>query len=207
MQEMELTQRKKSFMNRLGRLSARNAASSLSQLLVRKVNVKFSELNILPLEEIQYTLGDPGVVVAGVYHELQKDLEGSLVTLMDIDLAKQQLSAILRTDVDDDILRTHMGQSTLGELSNILCGSYISTICNLLDISVIPLIPNVRIDMMGAITQDIILKLKLGTLYALTINTDLLIGSNVISLHLLLLLEQESFETLMKKIDQRYSDV
>jgi chemotaxis protein CheC len=203
MQEIKLSQREKSFMDKLGRLSARTAASSLSQLLNRKVNVKFSELGFLPIEDIQYLLGEPGTVVAGVYHELQKDLEGSLVTLMDLDLAKEQLSYMLNTEVDDDVLLTRKGESTLGELSNILCGSYISTIGNLLDMIVIPLTPHVRIDMMGAITQDIILKLKLGTIYSLTIKTDLLIGNNVINLHILLLIEHDSFEILMKRINQK----
>jgi chemotaxis protein CheC len=203
MQDIKLSQREKSFMDKLGRLSARNAASSLSQLLNRKVNVKFSDLRFLPIEDIQYMLGDPGIVVAGVYHELQKDLEGSLVTFMDLDLAKEQLSYMLKTEVDNDVLLTQKGESTLGELSNILCGSYISTICNLLDMVVIPLTPHVRIEMMGAITQDIILKLKLGTIYSLTTKTDLLIGNNVVNLHILLLLEHDSFETLMKKINQK----
>ncbi len=203
MQDIKISQREKSFMDKLGRLSARNAASSLSQLLNRKVNVKFSDLRFLPIEDIQYMLGDPGIVVAGVYHELQKDLEGSLVTLMDLDLAKEQLSYMLKTEVDNDVLLTRKGESTLGELSNILCGSYISTICNLLNMVVIPLTPHVRIEMVGAITQDIILKLKLGTIYSLTTKTDLLIGNNVVNLHILLLLEHDSFETLMKKIDQK----
>lgn len=203
MQDIILSQREKSFMDKLGRLSARNAASSLSQLLNRKVNVKFSDLRFLPIEDIQYMLGDPGIVVAGVYHELQKDLEGSLVTLMDLDLAKEQLSYMLKTEVDNDVLLTRKGESTLGELSNILCGSYISTICNMLDMVVIPLTPHVRIEMVGAITQDIILKLKLGTIYSLTTKTDLLIGNNVVNLHILLLLEHDSFETLMKKINQK----
>jgi len=203
MQDIKLSQREKSFMDKLGRLSARNAASSLSQLLNRKVNVKFSDLRFLPIEDIQYMLGDPGIVVAGVYHELQKDLEGSLVTFMDLDLAKEQLSYMLKTEVDNDVLLTRKGESTLGELSNILCGSYISTICNLLDMVVIPLTPHVRIEMVGAITQDIILKLKLGTIYSLTTKTDLLIGNNVVNLHILLLLEHDSFETLMKKINQK----
>lgn len=203
MQDIKISQREKSFMDKLGRLSARNAASSLSQLLNRKVNVKFSDLRFLPIEDIQYMLGDPGIVVAGVYHELQKDLEGSLVTLMDLDLAKEQLSYMLKTEVDNDVLLTRKGESTLGELSNILCGSYISTICNLLDMVVIPLTPHVRIEMVGAITQDIILKLKLGTIYSLTTKTDLLIGNNVVNLHILLLLEHDSFETLMKKINQK----
>jgi|GEM_PF-4704622 len=203
MQDIKISQREKSFMDKLGRLSARNAASSLSQLLNRKVNVKFSDLRFLPIEDIQYMLGDPGIVVAGIYHELQKDLEGSLVTLMDLDLAKEQLSYMLKTEVDNDVLLTRKGESTLGELSNILCGSYISTICNLLDMVVIPLTPHVRIEMVGAITQDIILKLKLGTIYSLTTKTDLLIGNNVVNLHILLLLEHDSFETLMKKINQK----
>lgn len=203
MQEIQLSQHELSFMDRLGRLSARNAASSLSLLLNRKVNVKFSELRFLPIEDIQYLLGEPGIVVAGVYHELQKDLEGSLVTLMDLDLAKQQLSDMMKTNVDNDVLLTAMGESTLGELSNILCGSYISTICNLLDMVVIPLTPHVRIDMMGAITQDIILKLKLGTIYSLTIKADLLIGNNVVNLHILLLIEHDSFYILMQKIKRK----
>lgn len=203
MQKLELTQRQKSFMDRLGRLSGRSAASSLSQILEHKVNIKFSDIIFIPTEEIQYLLGNPGIVVAGIYHELQNDLEGSLLTLIPIDLAKQQLAYMLKTEIDEDILSTHMGQSSLGELSNILCGSYISTICNLLDMKVIPSTPIVIIDMMGAITQDIILKLKLGTVYVLASKTDLLIGNNVINFHMLLLLEQDSLNTFIEKINNK----
>ena len=37
----------------------------------------------------------------------------------------------------------------------------------------------------------------------LTTKTDLLIGNNVVNLQILLLLEHDSFETLMKKINQK----
>ncbi len=70
----------------------------------------------------------------------------------------------------------------------------------MLDIVIIPFVPHVKIDMMGAITQDIILRLKPETVQAMIIKTELIIAGDVISLHLLMLLEQESLKFLTDRI-------
>ncbi|MDF1557152.1 MAG: chemotaxis protein CheC [ANME-2 cluster archaeon] len=188
-------------MDRMGRLSSRNAATSLSRLLDRKVNVRFSDIFFLPLDDIQYLLGDPGTLVVGIHHELQVDLDGSLLTLIPLELAREHLCSMLKKDINDEFVASPTGYSCLGELSNILCGSYISIISNLLNITIIPSVPQVTIDMMGAITQDSILKLNQETFYALTVKSELLIAGNVISINILLLLEQESINKIIDKID------
>lgn len=203
MQKIELTKEQKSYMDRLGRLSGRSAASSLSQIMGRKVNIRLSNIFFIPLEDIQFLLGNPATVVVGIHHELMTDIQGSLLTLMPLELARQQLSYMLKTEIDDSIMLSSLGQSSLGELSNMLCGSYVSTISNLLKVIIIPSVPNVTIDMMGALTQDIILKLGMDTQQALIIKTELLVADDVINIHLLLLLEQSSFDVLMGRIDTK----
>ncbi len=200
MNDIELTPQEKSFMDRLGRLSGRRGADALSHILGRKVNIKVSEIFFIPLEDIQYLLGDPGIVVSGVQHKFVNELEGYLLTLIPVELAKHQLSHLLKREVDEDYMTSPQGLSDLGELSNILCGSYISAIGNMLDIVIIPFVPHVKIDMMGAITQDIILRLKPETVQAMIIKTELMIADDVISLHLLMLLEQESLKFLTDRI-------
>jgi chemotaxis protein CheC len=200
MNGIELTSQEKSFMDRLGRLSGRMGATALSHILGHKVNLRISEIFFIPLEDIQYLLGDPGIVVAGIQHEFVNELEGYLLTLIPVELAKHQLSHLIKREVDEDYMASPPGLSGLGELSNILCGSYISAIGNMLDIIIIPSIPHVKIDMMGAITQDIILRLKPETVQAMIIKTELIIADDVISLHLLMLLEQESLKFLADRI-------
>lgn len=201
MKNIELTAQQKSFMDRIGRLSGRSAATALSQVLGRKANIRLSEIFFVPLEDIQYLLGDPGIVVAGVLHEMLQDVEGSLLTLMPVELARELLSFMLKTTVDNNVLASPVGMANMGELSNIICGSYVSTISNLLDMTIIPSIPHVTIDMMGAMTQDTILKLKLGTAHAMIIKTELLVAGSVISIHLLMLMEHESLDKLLDKIN------
>jgi len=200
MNGIELTSQEKSFMDRLGRLSGRVGATALSHILGCKVNLKLSEIFFIPLEDIQYLLGDPGIVVAGTQHEFVNELDGYLLTLIPVELAKHHLSHLLKVDVDEDYMASPPGLSGLGELSNILCGSYISAIGNMLDIVIIPFVPHVKIDMMGAITQDIILRLKPETIQAMIIKTELMIADDVVSIHILLLLEQESFKFIADRI-------
>jgi chemotaxis protein CheC len=200
MNGIELTSQERSFMDRLGRLGGRMGATALSHILGCKVNIKVSEIFFIPLEDIQYLLGDPGIVVTGIQHEFVNELEGYLLTLIPVELAKHHLSHLLKKEVDEDYMASSQGLSGLGELSNILCGSYISAIGNMLDIVIIPFVPLVKIDMMGAITQDIILRLKPETVQAMIIKTELIIAGDLISLHLLMLLEQESFKFLNDRI-------
>jgi chemotaxis protein CheC len=200
MNGIELMSQEKSFMDRLGRLSGRMGATALSHILGCKVNLKVSEIFFIPLEDIQYLLGDPGIVVAGIQHEFVNELEGYLLTLIPVELAKHHLSHLLKMEVDEDYMASPQGLSGLGELSNILCGSYISAIGNMLDIVIIPFMPHVKIDLMGAITQDIILRLKPETIQAMIIKTELIIADDVISIHILMLLEQDSLKLLADRI-------
>jgi chemotaxis protein CheY-P-specific phosphatase CheC len=70
----------------------------------------------------------------------------------------------------------------------------------MLDIVIIPFMPHVKIDLMGAITQDIILRLKPETVQAMIIKTELIIADDVISIHILMLLEQDSLKLLADRI-------
>ncbi|MBP2665527.1 MAG: CheC, phosphatase, inhibitor of methylation, partial [Firmicutes bacterium] len=51
----------------IGNIGAGNAATALSQIINRKIDMSVPRLNILPLSEVPDVVGGPDTMVAGVY--------------------------------------------------------------------------------------------------------------------------------------------
>jgi len=139
----------------IGNIGAGHAASALAGLLNRRITMSVPEASVVPFGDIADVLEGPETVVAGVLIDVSGDLNGYILLLLGMEDAMAMVSQALmepeRDTTDPDFALTDMEQDTLLEIGNILVGSFLSAISSFSGLGAIPAVPQISIDMLGAI--------------------------------------------------------
>jgi chemotaxis protein CheC len=142
----------------IGNIGAGNAATALAKLLNRKIDMDIPRVKIMDFREVSETLGGAELPVAGIMLKVTGDLTGNILFVL-----KQQAAVILVNmlmgkpldSIDDTDESYHefdeMEISALKEIGNILAGSYLSSLSTLTNLNIAPSVPDLAIDMAGAI--------------------------------------------------------
>lgn len=140
----------------IGNIGAGNAVTSLAAMLGREIDMSVPVAQIVDFNEISNLLNGPETFVAGVLVDMVGDLNGYILLVLEITNAYELVSMVLGDDrtPPENISTADFGEmemSALTEISNILIGSYLSSLCTLTNLSIQPTVPSVAMDMLGAI--------------------------------------------------------
>jgi chemotaxis protein CheC len=183
----------------IGNIGAGNAATALSKMNSKKIDMDVPKVNILEFKNVPDLVGGPEVAVAGIYFKVTGDITGSIMFLLDKVSAKQLTNLLMdRTEMEDNL--DEMEISALQEVGNILAGSYLSSLSTLTNLTLVVSIPSLAIDMAGAILSvPVILFGQVGDKVML-IETDFFEGSNHVKGNFFLIPDEDSFEILLKSL-------
>lgn len=123
-----------------------NAATSLSQLLNKKIDMSVPAVNIIPMSELFTEIGEEKLAI-GVVVRVLGDAPGNILFVFDKDTALGIVESL--TGQKDETL-TDMSSSVLCEIGNIISGSYMNAIYKLTNLVMTPSVPAVTYDMLGA---------------------------------------------------------
>ena len=139
----------------IGNIGAGHAASALAGLLNRRISMSVPEASVVPFGEIVEVLDGPETLVAGVLIDVSGDLNGYILLLLCMKDAMAMVAKALEEperDTDDpDFDLNEMERDTLLEIANILVGSFLSAISSFSGLGATPTVPQLSIDMLGAI--------------------------------------------------------
>jgi chemotaxis protein CheC len=134
----------------LANISSGTAATSLSQMLGRDVDLNVPKAFALPLADAVEASGDPAETVTGIALTVQGDLEGVVLLLVPPSGAAT-LCNLLGVEAG-----TEVGDSALGEIGNILGASYLMALSSMTGLSMMPGTPTVVTDLLGAIVASVL---------------------------------------------------
>jgi chemotaxis protein CheC len=126
----------------IANIGSGHAATALSSLLGRAVEIGYSEALLTVLGEAIDRIGAPMERSALVNTPVAED--GGAVLLVFPDQSAQQLCELLGTSLDDA-----MGRSALQEIGNILATSYLNAIVEMTGMELEPEPPSVEVDLLG----------------------------------------------------------
>ncbi len=137
----------------IGNIGSGNAVTALAKMLNSKVDMQIPEVRILGFDEVSDILGGAEVPVAGLMLRLMGDLEGDIMFIIGFKEAHVLVDLIMggagSGDTEDEF--SEMQVSALKEIGNILAGSYISALCKLTSLRLTVTVPDLAVDMAGAI--------------------------------------------------------
>ncbi|MDR0951717.1 MAG: chemotaxis protein CheC [Oscillospiraceae bacterium] len=143
----------------IGNIGAGNAATALAGILNRRIDMSVPKAKIVPFDTIVNLLEGPETIVAGVLIDISMDLNGYVLLVLHLRDAAEIMKLALNSDESAEsivarALSTGLGEieySVMLEVSNILAGSFLSAISSMTGLRIVPSIPQLSIDMLGAI--------------------------------------------------------
>jgi chemotaxis protein CheC len=135
----------------IGNIGAGNAATALASMLHKKVDMDVPKSKILDFKEVDEILGQPDTVVIGILLSVTGDITGNIMFILDYDAARLLVNMLMGKNLNDTTEFGDMELSALKEIGNILAGSYLSALSGLTNLNIMPSVPDLAIDMAGAI--------------------------------------------------------
>ena len=200
--EVELDEMFKDFMRELGNIGTGNAVNALSQLLNCPLEIDTPNLRILPFQQLTEILTEAETPLAGIMVEVFKEVEGMFLFLLDETFTRQIVHLALGVEMWDFMSLTEMEESLLLELGNIMCGAYIRALSQLLDVEMDVSVPQIKIDMGGAILTDAALRFLRTGDELLMIDNLFRMDIGTVSGRILFLPEMDSLQVLLRKLEE-----
>ena len=145
----------------IGNIGAGNATTALAQMLQCKVDMKVPQVKLLDFNEVGMLMGGEEQIMAGIYLCVEGDITGSIMFLLKKDAAKHLVSKLMGMELPGDDL-DEMCTSALKEIGNIITGAYLNSLSSLTNLKIFPSVPDLTIDMAGAILS--VPAIEFGTL-------------------------------------------
>ena len=135
----------------VGSIGTGNAATALSALLGCEVRIPLPEVQVLEFNDAVEKLGGFETVSAGIISSLSGEINGLMLALVQLDAINLILKHIMGTQIVsyDDL--TELEDSAVIEVGNILISSFVNALSGLSGVKIVPSVPQLTIDMQGAI--------------------------------------------------------
>lgn len=136
----------------LGNIGAGNATTALAQMIGSKVDMTVPQVKLLEFHEVGTLMGGEEQIMAGISLMVEGDITGSIMFLLKQEAAKHLINQLMPGMGDPDSLEfSEMELSALREVGNIIAGAYLNSLASLTNLLIYPSVPDLAIDMAGAI--------------------------------------------------------
>lgn len=147
-------------------IGAGNAATSLSMLLGKKIDMSVPAVNVVKLEDVVELSGEAEVVATVV--RVLGDIPGNILLVFKQETAKEIISKLIGNNESPE---SEMGKSVLCEIANIISASYMNSIAKFTNLHITPSVPAVAYDMLCSILTTVFLESNQYDEYILDIET------------------------------------
>lgn len=134
----------------LGNIGAGNATTALAQMIQCKIDMSVPQVQLLEFKELGAAMGGEELVMAGIYLAIDGDIQGSIMFLLEKKAAKHLVAKLMGMESESDDL-SEMELSALQEVGNIITGAYLNSLSSITNLTIYPSVPELTVDMAGAI--------------------------------------------------------
>jgi chemotaxis protein CheC len=158
----------------VGNIGAGNAATALSQMIDRKVDMAVPVVDVLPYEKMVIRIGNEEDLVVAVLLKVFGDAPGNILFVMNYEKAEEFAQTLLQgyTDVPEEVY-----MSVFQEIGNILGNSYINAIAMLTGLNLLSSVPAVAVDMLAAVVSTTFMDAEQYSDQVLAIDTNFIDSS------------------------------
>ena len=134
----------------LGNIGAGNATTALAQLLNCKVDMQVPQVRLLDFKDLGAAIGGEERLVAGIYLGVEGDITGHIMFFLEKGSARHLVSKLMGMEIEGEEFN-EMEISALKEIGNIITGAYLNSLATITNMMIYPSVPDICIDMAGAI--------------------------------------------------------
>lgn len=177
----------------IGNIGAGNAATSLSSMINKTINLEVPSVNITKLTDIPELMGGAENLRTGLFFQVTGNINGYIMFILkdeDVQNITKLISNFYSCEMDAD--------SIMSEVANIIAGSYIGALANMMNTFIEISPPEVGHDMIGSLIDSIISCLCTAADKTVVIGTELTIENEVVAFSSALLLELDSLNKILE---------
>lgn len=200
MNEPTLSETQKDALVEIGNICAGNAATALSQLLKKRINIIVPQILLLPIEQVPSAVGGINNLVAGLVVRVLGDLPSTIVFIFSQRDALTLASLMTGKPVSDGRVIGDLERSALKEIGLILTNAYLVALGSFVGMGFVPTVPELIVDMAGAIIDYILIELSCKSEFALLIDSEFTEPTTSIKGHFFIIPNPEGLEIILKSI-------
>ena len=184
----------------IGSIGTGNAATALSDMLGRKINITLPEVRIMGYNEAIEWIGGPEEITAGVLVKLSGQINGIMLSVQPLDFVNLSLESMLGETVTDYAQLSDMENSVLVEMGNIMISTFINAMSGLAGLDINVTVPAFTVDMQGAILAVPMAAYGGQSDYIMTIGGNFVCDGKEVPCRLLLSPDIRSLNFLLRKL-------
>ncbi len=135
----------------VGSIGAGNAATALSSLLGRRVDMNLPSVRVMEFNEAVEKIGGFEAIVSGVLVKLGGEINGIMLCIQQMDFINVVTSSMMSRSINDFQELGEIETSALTEVGNIMISSYMRAIADLSGIQFQMSVPSHSVNMLGGI--------------------------------------------------------
>ena len=153
----ELTNQYFDVLKELGNIGAGNATTALAQMIGCKVDMSVPQVRLLEFKEVGEIVGGEEQIMVSIYLQVEGDVEGSIMFMLNKDAAAHMVNKLMggMLGIDETNAAEYefgeMECSAIKEVGNIITGAYLNALSGLTNLKIYPSVPQLGIDMAGAL--------------------------------------------------------
>lgn len=184
----------------IGNIGSGNAASSLSELIQCNTDITVPSVRMLDFSEAVNFLGGPENVAIGMLVGIKGDITGMMLYILQHSFASKLTSTLFGSEIEDLTNMNEMERSFISEVGNIMAASYVNALSQLTGMMIDISVPNMTVDMVGAILSVPAVEFAQVGNKVLFIDDGFVIGDGEIKSNMILVPEMQSLETLFTRL-------
>ena len=141
----------------LGNIGAGNATTALAQMLGSKVDMSVPQVQLLDFNVLGDTVGGEDEIMAGVFLLGGGGIKGNKMFIQKKGSAGHLINKMMAGMIeikDEEVADYEFGEmecSAIKEVGNIITGAYLNALSSLTNLKIYPSVPQLAIDMAGAL--------------------------------------------------------
>jgi len=202
MADINFTDNQKDALKEIGNICAGNAATALSQLLDRKITIVVPRILFLPIEQVPQAVGGVDKLVAGLMLRVLGDLPSNIIFIFSLKDAMALASLLTGKQVSGSSVMTDLERSALKEVGVILANAYLGALGSFVGLGLVPTVPELIVDMAGAIMDYILIELSCKSEFALLVESEFREPEASVTGHFFLIPNPDGLELILRSIDK-----
>lgn len=183
----------------IGNIGAGNATTAIAKMVGARIDMSVPSVKLLEVSELGTAVGKEDDTIIGIFLEVQNDIEGSMMFLLDIESGHYLVNTLMCRDMSYNEPFDEMDLSALKEVGNIIAASYLTALSTLTKMSIVPSVPYIAVDMAAAILSVPAIQFGMMGDKALMIQTA--INADVaINGYFILMPEPESYDKILTSL-------
>ncbi|MGE5371335.1 MAG: chemotaxis protein CheC [Solirubrobacterales bacterium] len=184
----------------IGNIGAGNAATALAVMVNSKIDMTVPRVTVMPFDEVTERIGGAEKIVVGIYLGVSGSAKANILFLFEIERALALVDMLMGRQPGETVELDEIGWSAMQEVGNIISGTYLNALAMFTQLTLLPTVPMMGMDMAGAIIDAVLAQYGAVGDYVLALETEFTKGNQDVVGHFFLLPEPGALDVILKAL-------